>query len=364
MIDLKFYPIFHQKVSLSFPNNNNREKTKASTEAIDQTKKEILKNQDPNLFCNLGIEFGRQNKFQKSTKAFHLYFLSGHSQININKLWLGYGHHFNLYQHIQYGESLSNLIWIPILKKANHEFTYVCNDALNRLISETKAHTSVEIINLNDIYEHISDSNQLFSFASPCPNSLANALGVDSIDFPYFLINHQNIKSFIGKYSVNLEKLRIGICWESGIKTSNRNFFVNDLSPLLNINNIEIISLQKGEATLSLQNSLIYKSLVKNQNLLNLSKDFYETLLAIYCCNIVITCDTSVAHLAGLSGIPTVLLLNDLHDDRWGNSEMYPLYPNLRIIRKISGKTFKDLIEEISLFIRFNANMLSQCSIF
>ena len=50
-------------------------------------------------------------------------------------------------------------------------------------------------------------------------------------------------------------------------------------------------------------------------------------------CRWLITVDTAIAHLAGLIGQPTILLLNRPSDWSWGNSDRSVLYPSIRIVR-------------------------------
>jgi ADP-heptose:LPS heptosyltransferase len=48
----------------------------------------------------------------------------------------------------------------------------------------------------------------------------------------------------------------------------------------------------------------------------------------------VVTVDTSVAHLAGLLGVPTFLLLQLDSHWRWGIEDTTPWYPFMRLIRQ------------------------------
>jgi hypothetical protein len=64
-------------------------------------------------------------------------------------------------------------------------------------------------------------------------------------------------------------------------------------------------------------------------------KDFADTAALIACLDLVITVDTSMAHLAGALGKPTWLLLRHVPDWRWlldrGDS---PWYPTMRLFRQ------------------------------
>ena len=63
--------------------------------------------------------------------------------------------------------------------------------------------------------------------------------------------------------------------------------------------------------------------------------DFMETAALISCLDLVITVDTSVAHLAGALGRPTWILLPHTPDWRWLlDRDDTPWYPNTRLFRQ------------------------------
>lgn len=64
-------------------------------------------------------------------------------------------------------------------------------------------------------------------------------------------------------------------------------------------------------------------------------KDFCATAYALERCDLVITVDTSVAHLAGAMGVPVLLLLPFLPDWRWRMTGTdTPWYPTMRLYRQ------------------------------
>ena len=66
-------------------------------------------------------------------------------------------------------------------------------------------------------------------------------------------------------------------------------------------------------------------------------EDFYDTAAAIMRLDLVITVDTSVAHLAGALGRPVWVLLPFVPDWRWLlNREDSPWYPGTRLFRQTS----------------------------
>ena len=66
-----------------------------------------------------------------------------------------------------------------------------------------------------------------------------------------------------------------------------------------------------------------------------ISSDFADTAGAVDALDLVITVDTSVAHLAGALGKPVWVLLPWVTDWRWMlNREDNPWYPTMRLFRQ------------------------------
>jgi len=62
--------------------------------------------------------------------------------------------------------------------------------------------------------------------------------------------------------------------------------------------------------------------------------DFMDTAQIARQLDLIVTVDTSMSHLAGSLGIPTIVLLTYLPDWRWGLGEHTPWYPNLTLLRQ------------------------------
>jgi hypothetical protein len=76
--------------------------------------------------------------------------------------------------------------------------------------------------------------------------------------------------------------------------------------------------------------------------------DFTETAALISCLDLVITVDTSVAHLAGALGCPTWLLLPFTPDWRWllGRDDT-PWYPSMRLFRQDESSEYATVIDRV-----------------
>jgi hypothetical protein len=142
------------------------------------------------------------------------------------------------------------------------------------------------------------------------------------------------VPSPLGGRADGHRRLRVGLCWAGTShhpSTSDagraRSITLADLTPLLSRDDLHCYSLQVGYwAT----DAARYPRLRSPATSLT---TFAETATVIAGLDAVITVDTSVAHLAGLLGIPTFLLLYGAGDFRWGMADTTAWYPSMRIVR-------------------------------
>jgi ADP-heptose:LPS heptosyltransferase len=73
--------------------------------------------------------------------------------------------------------------------------------------------------------------------------------------------------------------------------------------------------------------------------------DFAETAALVSCLDLVITVDTSVAHLAGALGRPTWILLPYTPDYRWLlDRDDSPWYPTVRLFRQDETRNYTSVV--------------------
>lgn len=122
-----------------------------------------------------------------------------------------------------------------------------------------------------------------------------------------------------------------------------------NFSFLTSLPNTEIYLIQKGDNTL-LKKCEFYKKTIDKTDEIN---DFYDTASLISNMDLVITSDTSIAHLGGALGIKTWVCLPVNPDWRWGrNAQETFWYPSIKLFRqKFKGK-WNDVFREIQTFLR------------
>ncbi|MCX7712155.1 MAG: tetratricopeptide repeat protein [Chthoniobacterales bacterium] len=149
-------------------------------------------------------------------------------------------------------------------------------------------------------------------------------------------------------FSPNTKLKRVAVCWAGNpahLNQINRSIPLNIFSKILSIPEIQFVSLQKNVSETEKQ--------ILNQfpNIINLEEqlsDFAVTADALLQTDLLISIDTSIAHLAGALGFPTWLLLPKVPDWRWGlKGETCLWYPNTRLIRQDKFQNWHEVIELI-----------------
>ena len=173
--------------------------------------------------------------------------------------------------------------------------------------------------------------------------SLPKHLGVSPsnpiITEPYI----KTTEELITKWSNTLgatEKPIIGINWQGNPKAETnwlqgRSLSLDAFAPITRNTQISLLSLQKGFGSEQLETCSFKDRFVSAQTQINDTWDFLETAAIITNCDLIITTDTSVAHLAGGMGKTTWLLLHHIPDWRWGlEGDTTFWYPSMRLFRQ------------------------------
>jgi tetratricopeptide (TPR) repeat protein len=145
----------------------------------------------------------------------------------------------------------------------------------------------------------------------------------------------------------------IGLVWAGNqrhVNNVNRSAALADLMPLFALPGIDWFSLQFGEAARQIDESNLAETICDLSPRLH---DFADTAAAISALDLVISIDTSVAHLAGALGVECWLMLPTKPDWRWaGQGAETPWYPDMRIFRQKNPGDWKSLAAIIADALR------------
>ncbi len=250
------------------------------------------------------------------------------------------------------GDTIQYMRYIPYLRDLG----------LNILFSaQEKLHNLIKVSNI--------DSNPLTTEAANFVSdrrwipllSLPRNLGVTPtnpvISKPYI----KTKKELLDKWKKELShenKPIVGINWQGSLDMEKasykgRSISLETFSIFLKQNDITFLSLQKGFGSDQLKDCSFKNKFVSSQNKIDQIWDFTENAAIAANCDLIITCDTSVAHLAGGMGLKVWLLLRDVPFWTWGLHDQSTFwYPSMRLFRQYKKNDWISLFEKVGLELR------------
>ena len=244
-----------------------------------------------------------------------------------------------------YGDTIQFFRYLPLMTAAGVDATFVCPPRLRRLLSSKASMRFADSPPAGDEFD-----------AQIAISSLPYAFGtrLDTIPaaVPY-LVAESHLREMWAR-RIGAAGFKIGVVWQGNPDPeadSARSMPLGALAPLAAVAGVRLISLQKGvgEEQLSL--------LPPSMRVETLGADFdagpdafVDTAAAMASLDLVVTCDTSVAHLAGALAAPVWVALKIDAEWRWltGRADS-PWYPTMRLFRQSRRGVWRDVFEAMAV---------------
>lgn len=142
---------------------------------------------------------------------------------------------------------------------------------------------------------------------------------------------------------------KVAICWKGGNSLPGRSFPLSLLTGVSNIPGIRLISIQMGDGVDEIESLRGRLKIECITDQFDSDQDaFVDTAAIMKCCDLVISCDTAAAHLAGALGVRTWVALRQYPEWRWllDRSDS-PWYPTMRLFRQKRDGEWKEVFDEI-----------------
>jgi tetratricopeptide (TPR) repeat protein len=152
-----------------------------------------------------------------------------------------------------------------------------------------------------------------------------------------------------------LPGLRVGIAWQGNLAVERliwargRSIPLAALEPLAHLPGISLVSLQKGPGLEQLRSVSFAQQIVDLSAELDAGPDaFLDTAAVMAGLDLVISSDTSIAHLAGALGRPTWTILAASPEWRWGLERTdSPWYPTMRLFRQRTDGDWSTVVTSV-----------------
>jgi tetratricopeptide (TPR) repeat protein len=244
------------------------------------------------------------------------------------------------------GDTLQFCRYLPLLAKAGIDVTFLCRSKMIRLLRGLMP--QVRCVDDLDPHERFDSQVALSSL----PRALKTGLATVPARTPYLAPE----PALAAKWAERLASqgdpsaFKVGLCWHGNPNPKAdpaRSVPLAAFAALAGARDFRFISLQKHDgldelATAELKIETLGADFDAGPDA------FVDTAAVMQALDLVITCDTSVAHLAGALGRPTFLLLKKVPDWRWLlDREDTPWYPTMRLFRQRTRGDWAGVMERV-----------------
>jgi len=239
------------------------------------------------------------------------------------------------------GDTLQFARYIPMVADRAQKVYLWCQSALERLIAQwPKVHLLTDLAQRLPAYD-------MHCAVTSLPLAFGTRLESVPAGVPYLLPDPVLVERWNRRLDT-AKRLRVGLSWAGNPqhqKDRQRSIALAWLSPLGQFaERVKFYSLQKGDAGRR-SGDVPELKLVDLADELN---DFVDTAAVIACLDLVISVDTSVAHLAGALGKPVWTLLAFASDWRWLlDRDDSPWYPTMRLFRQRTAGDWREPVEQV-----------------
>lgn len=243
------------------------------------------------------------------------------------------------------GDFIQFCRYLPLVKQLGADLIVEAPSLLIPLISTLKCEMTL-----------IAKGDEIPEFDTYCPIMSLPCVFETTVEtipaeVPYLFADDGKIRHWREKLGLT-NRLRVGLAW-SGSKfhknDKNRSIRLETLERLLEIP-VEWHSLQKEYRDYDLECLAKHCEIHQHQDDLH---DFSDTAALIDCMDLVISVDTSVAHLAGAIGKRVWILLPNIPDYRWMlDREDSPWYPTAKLFRQPIIDDWQSVIQSVCVDLK------------
>jgi tetratricopeptide (TPR) repeat protein len=187
------------------------------------------------------------------------------------------------------------------------------------------------------------------------PGALGTTLETIPQEVPYLGAERERVDFWAARLA-GLAPLKVGIAWQGNVEAERRvssrprSAPLASFAALARLPGVSLVSLQKGPGEEQLASVDFGAQVTSFGAELDVGIDaFIDTAALIASLDLVVTSDTSIAHLAGALGRPVWVVLSEVPDSRWLLDRAdSPWYPTMRLFRMPLGGGWRELLDSVA----------------
>ncbi len=243
------------------------------------------------------------------------------------------------------GDTLQFVRYVPLVAARGGKVVLEVQPRLHRLLAQTPG--AAEVICRDEALPEVDSQCPLLSL----PLALGTELSTIPAPVPY--VRPDPLEAEAWRQRLPGNSLRIGLAWAGNPLHPHelwRSIRLEQLAPLTKVEGTTFYSLQMGAPAEQV------KQLGTRVHIIDLQgeqKDFADTAAIVANLDLVISIDTSVAHLAGAMGKPVWVILSKSADWRWFLDRAdTPWYPMTTLFRQSTLGNWQDVMARVERELR------------
>jgi tetratricopeptide (TPR) repeat protein len=250
-----------------------------------------------------------------------------------------------------FGDTIQFCRYLPLMAAAGAEPTFLCPPRLHRLMSSLPG---IRLVAERPPGERFDAQIAVSSL----PRAFATRVDAVPTSVPYLAAEPERIGKWAAR--IGFGGFKIGVVWQGNPNPEAdmaRSLPLAAFAPLAAIPGVRLISLQVGHGVEQLADPPTGMRVETLGDDFDSGPDgFVDTAAAMAALDLVVTCDTSVAHLAGALARPTWVALKQDAEWRWlRDRDDSPWYPTMRLFRQtqrgVWGDVFDAMAAELKLLV-------------
>jgi hypothetical protein len=251
-----------------------------------------------------------------------------------------------------FGDVVQFMRYLPLVADRCGNLVVACGAEMTPLVAPILDDVSGRTSKTIRMFQLWKDAPQFdcYMALSSLPRLFGTTLDTIPTDTPYVRVDADRFAHWRSRLRALTPggHRRIGLVW-AGRPTHgndrNRSLALKALEPLATLDDVTLVSLQKGDAGAQVSG---YYGAVPLINVAPEVRDFQDTAAIIENLDLVVTVDTSVAHLAGALGRPAAILLPFAPDWRWlRHRSDSPWYPSVRLYRQTQPRDWNGVVTQL-----------------
>jgi Tfp pilus assembly protein PilF len=240
------------------------------------------------------------------------------------------------------GDTLQFIRYVSLVAGVGGRVTVACRKPLERILSSCPG--IERVITANAVFSEFTCYAPLLSL----PHLLFKIQPTVPAAVPYLSAPPELIAAWRDELGA-VREFKAGVAWQGNpnhSKDRERSLRLADLEPLARVHDVKFYSLQKGFGAEQIDEARTRFPVTSLENRLD---DLVDSAAVISNLDLLVTPDTSLAHLGGALGARVFLALPYSPEWRWmRDREDCPWYPTVRLFRQRRWGDWNDVFERIA----------------